>query len=363
MKLIKPKFQHIPLLDYEEGMIVNIEQAARTCYKSEGKFECIGEVDDWEGRITDADFTTVVPFIKNAISGRKLLKNTIIDRGHLAVLEFGYHPIISLPKEYYDIIINDMQFTNYLENELDIEEINSKYFTFTYDEFKNRYLISASIRTYREYFKYFIKTNNVELYDIELFHLLYSNYKFLFEDLYEIVEYNTEKLGNSIVLISTDDLSIFETVHHIREHYLITCDRGVSHELVRHRPVGYAQESTRYCNYSEDGKIGEVGYIDIYPHLKNPLESLNIWLDTITYCEIAYNKLIAAGEPPQIARSVLPNSLKTEINMIANLQEWHHIFTQRTSKAAHPQMREIMIPMLKEFQSRYVGIFDNIKID
>lgn len=139
-----------------------------------------------------------------------------------------------------------------------------------------------------------------------------------------------------------------------------TNDRGVSHEEVRHRLCSFAQESTRYCNYSEDGKIGEVTYIDIKQHLLNPAVTFDIWFNHMLACEVAYNAMISNGESPQIARSVLPNSLKTEINIGANIREWREIFRQRISNAAHPQMREVMIPLLKDFQRLIPILFDDI---
>jgi thymidylate synthase (FAD) len=141
----------------------------------------------------------------------------------------------------------------------------------------------------------------------------------------------------------------------------IVCDRGVSHELVRHRLASYSQESTRYCNYSQDKFGNELTFIDIRPHLANP-EARKVWETSIQQAEANYMELINQhGVPPQFARSILPNSLKTEIVTTANVREWRHIFKLRTSKAAHPQMREIMTPMLKQFQERFPVLFDDIE--
>lgn len=142
-------------------------------------------------------------------------------------------------------------------------------------------------------------------------------------------------------------------------HVLFTNDRGVSHEEVRHRIASFAQESTRYVNYSPDGK-GECQFIKIEQHLKNPDVSLKIWFNHMIACEVAYNDMIAAGESPQIARSVLPNSTKTEINICCNIREWRHIFTMRTPNSAHPQIREVMQPLLDEFKKRIPLLFDDI---
>lgn len=161
-------------------------------------------------------------------------------------------------------------------------------------------------------------------------------------------------------------VSMINTLGHqsVFEHQNITvrivCDRGVSHEIVRHRIASYTQESTRFCNYTL-GKFGNEITV-IRPCFWNADdEKYNLWKDSILNAENAYNKLIELGASPQEARSVLPNSLKTEIVVTMNLREWRHFFELRTSDAAHPQMREIAIPLLKEFQKRIPLIFDNIK--
>lgn len=147
------------------------------------------------------------------------------------------------------------------------------------------------------------------------------------------------------------------------EHQFITvriiCDRGVSHEIVRHRLASYTQESTRYCNYTK-GKFGsEITVIEPCFWTQND-ERYKVWKQTIEQIEAGYNKLIELGATPQEARSVLPNSLKTEIVMTMNLREWRHFFTLRTSKAAHPQMREVAVPLLEEFKKSIPNIFDDI---
>lgn len=154
-------------------------------------------------------------------------------------------------------------------------------------------------------------------------------------------------------------LSVFE---HGIARVAITTDRGVSHELVRHRLMSPSQESTRYCNYSK-GKFGNsITVIDLKDHLKTE-EQLCIWLTAMTCADNAYQDLIALGCSPQIARSVLPNSLKTELGITANFVEWRHIFQLRTDKAAHPQMREVMIPLLYEFQKKIPIVFSDITVE
>lgn len=145
-------------------------------------------------------------------------------------------------------------------------------------------------------------------------------------------------------------------VEHEKVTVRIICDRGVTHEIVRHRIGSYSQESTRYCNYSGEGiTVIEPLFWDIGSR------RYKLWKAAMRDCEMAYLTLIEDGATPQEARSVLPNSLKTEIVVTYNLREWRHFFRLRYSKKAHPQMREIAIPLLREFKSRIPVIFDDIE--
>ena len=157
---------------------------------------------------------------------------------------------------------------------------------------------------------------------------------------------------------------ILDSGHHsIIEHINITvrfvCDRGITHELVRHRLASYSQESTRYVNYSK-GKFGKE--ITVVKPLFWPKDSpeYSEWLTAMRQVEDTYMRLIELGARPEEARSVLPNSLKTEIVMTCNIREWRHVLSLRCSKDSHPQMREIMLPLLKEFHERLPEVFDDI---
>lgn len=141
---------------------------------------------------------------------------------------------------------------------------------------------------------------------------------------------------------------------------LFVCDRGVSHEIVRHRLASFSQESTRYCNYSNDKFENELTFIEPCWDLGGFSYSFRYALQS---AEQTYMFLVKNGWSAQQARSVLPNALKTEIVVTANLREWRTIFKQRTSKAAHPQMRELMCPLLDELKSFIPVIFDDITHD
>ena len=139
------------------------------------------------------------------------------------------------------------------------------------------------------------------------------------------------------------------------------CDRGVSHELVRHRIASFAQESTRYCNYGK-GKFGnEITVIEpVFWNDGNHKVEYMLWYNSCALSETAYLALLNTGASPQEARSVLPNSLKTEIVVTANMREWRHFFKLRTASVAHPQMLELTRPLLKELQSNIPVLFDDI---
>lgn len=139
----------------------------------------------------------------------------------------------------------------------------------------------------------------------------------------------------------------------------IICDRGVTHEIVRHRIASYSQESTRYCNYSKDKFSNEITVIRPF-FWKEDSELYSVWKNSMENAEKNYMKLIKMGASPQEARSVLPNSLKTEIIVTMNLREWRHFFKLRTSEKAHPQMRETAIPILKKFKEEIPIVFEDI---
>lgn len=152
-----------------------------------------------------------------------------------------------------------------------------------------------------------------------------------------------------------------------------TVDRGVSHELVRHRIASFAQESTRYCNYAKDKFGAECTYIDLTGGitLDNKMKGISAdeidsvlteWKLAMEDAEKHYMKMLELGATPQIARSVLPNSTKTEITITANYREWRNFFKLRVPASAHPQMREVTIPLLTELKEVLPVIFDDIEV-
>ena len=135
------------------------------------------------------------------------------------------------------------------------------------------------------------------------------------------------------------------------------CDRGISHELVRHRIASFAQESTRWCNYGLNSFGREITVIR--PGWSEDTEIYKLWYETMLLCEDTYFEMLEAGYTPQAARCVLPNSLKTEIVITANWREWRKIFQLRCAEDAHPDMRKLMIPLWREMCQRIPGLFDD----
>lgn len=129
-------------------------------------------------------------------------------------------------------------------------------------------------------------------------------------------------------------------LEHASASFRVVCDRGVSHEICRHRLASYSQESTRYCNYGKDKFGNEITLIEP-PDLKAPDRA--DWEFAVEMAEKSYLAMLGRGVSPQIARSVLPTCLKTELVWTANFREWKHILKLRTSAAAHPQMREVAL--------------------
>lgn len=186
------------------------------------------------------------------------------------------------------------------------------------------------------------------------------------------------------MIIKRGHLSVIE---HPYMTVRIICDRGITHEIVRHRLASYSQESTRWCSYKggvtciiphwldlEEGNWGDVGnvilplgptsYTKAVEKYGDDKLGTQTWLQSMIKAEKDYQKLLSIGWSPGQARSVLPTGLKTEIVMTANFREWMQVvFKLRTGKPAHSQMREIMIPLLKEMQKRVPVVFDGVMID
>ena len=170
-------------------------------------------------------------------------------------------------------------------------------------------------------------------------------------------------------------------IEHVSATVRFITDRGVTHEMVRHRIASYSQESTRYCNYCK-GKFGNemtvilpVWFRGIVPDINNPpvassliaedprVNQYTCWWSALKTAETNYQQMVGFGATAQEARSVLPNSLKTEIVMTANLREWRHFFKLRTAQMAHPQMRDLALQALAMFKATVPILFDDLPVE
>ena len=160
-----------------------------------------------------------------------------------------------------------------------------------------------------------------------------------------------DRLLRSIVL-QHGDWSVVEHASACADFYV---DRGITHELVRHRLFSYTQESTRFVNYEKKMPPSFI--------IPKGLDSIGFqyWKTSIEQAEQSYRASICSGVAPQLARSVFPNALASRIIVTGNLRNWRHFLLMRTTKETHPQMRQVTIPLLKEFQEKIPIFFEDIE--
>lgn len=199
---------------------------------------------------------------------------------------------------------------------------------------------------------------SVEILNPPNYHAMLKHIEFAartcYKSEYKIKDGSAEELIKR--LISSRHFSVLE---HINISVRFICDRGVSHELVRHRLCSFSQESTRYCNYSGEKFGNELTFIKPCFYSEGD-DEYTIWKDCMRESENGYLKLLEYGSSPQEARSALPNSLKTDIMVTANIRQWRTMFEQRCVSAAHPQMRQSMIPLLGKFIADYKVLFEDL---
>ena len=308
MQIIKPSVTYVNGNVYWADRPRHVELCGRVCYKSEDRI-----TQDSAGKFIGA----------------------LIKSGHEAVLE---HARITLDMTAYpcefDLLMNWC---------LRMQESGQAHYL-TYTRLCNRLVISGNIRAWRGLCRFanryglFGKTasevwENVRLLFVQMWH---ENWAFFLDFVKADDPYVRDPHVDVDPRLLEPELRRIHSWHTIR----FVCDRGVSHEIVRHRPAAYCQESTRYCNYSKGTFGGQITVIE--PCFLEP-DTLPYqhWKDACKAAEQAYYVLLADGLTAQEARDVLPTSLKTELVMTATAEEWLHFLRLRTSEAAHPQMREV----------------------
>jgi len=316
MKVIDPYFEILEDLD-SQSLAVRIEACGRICYKSEDKISP----------------ESAEPFIRN-----------IIKHGHNSVTEMAALTL----KVLYDSESFASQFFQLLPKFLQIDRVDKK-----------ELLVTGSVRAFRELYQANPSVKMVKA----IAEFLGKRHPLFYEDLLPargLVQQEGVRV-EKVPLETVDSLPADLFAKHRHVAVLFVVNRAITHEIVRHRPVSYLQESQRYCRYSQDKFGSEVTFIKPM-FFKEGSEEYRLWERAMQDTEEIYLKLLETSSP-QAARTVLPNSCKTELITFANLLEWLHIFKLRTSKGAEPSMREVMIPLLHKFQKKYPTIFSGIQAD
>jgi len=346
MKIIKAGYEIMPNF---ENPLKKIELVARTCYKS-------------EDLITE---DSCVKMVEN-----------LVKKGHLAMLEHATLAYIvdHATFELVANIVNNLEinvfegverypvksFVRFTAHHVEVEGED--------DPLVDRFIISGNLRAYAE-----------------MFQLLLDAVSFLPEQLVTAVAEDSNgavdyrpcladgEMGRAGIKLITDfsKLSLSERVVHETLTVKFTVDRGVTHEFVRHRPASFAQESTRYCNYSK-GKFGEEITVIEPCYLKRPegdetlsteqwAERYGAWEHACKTAEECYFRMLKDGATPQEARAVLPTSTKADLIITATVEEWLHILDLRAlgvTGKPHPQMLEVMVPLAKELASNQLKDYD-----
>lgn len=305
MKIIKPSVE-ITFPTADTKPMRHIEKCARLCYKSEDSIK------------EDSD--------------RKLIAN-LYKRGHLAMMEHYRFIVEVCLGAYLELIGLHPNFLNFTDN--------------------CRLIVSGNVRAFYELY---LNTHNVIVGNIIKQICDEKNLKSLFNNIE--IEKN-DFAPPTVKILNMDDLTEEELKVHGWYTVKFTCDRGVSHEIVRHRDASFAQESTRFCNYNKDKFGNEITFIEPC-FWKHDCENYKIWLNACLTAEQEYMHLIEHNAKPEEARTVLPNSLKTEIYMTANINE-HLLFDSlRCDVHAHPQMREVALMKLKQEYDKFPNIFGTL---
>ena len=308
MKITEPSFEILDQLD-RESLAVRIELCGRICYKSEDRI----------------DHDSALPFVTK-----------MAEHGHNSVLEMG---VVTLEV----ICSSESKITEFFL-------IQPRYLHIDRDG--NTLLITGSIRAFRELLVFHPDCAVVDA----MCGFLNERHPYFFSTILPENGFtNTSISVRKLELEEVDQLSAIKRAKHRHIAVKFIVNRAITHEIVRHRPCSFLQESQRYCRYSEDKFGSEVTFIKPM-FFEEGSPEYAIWQKTMQDTEQMYLQLLKTSSP-QAARTVLPNSCKTELIVYANLIEWLHIFKLRSTKAAEPSMREVIIPLLEEFKQRFPGIF------
>ncbi|MGB5686278.1 MAG: FAD-dependent thymidylate synthase [Candidatus Electrothrix sp.] len=309
MKIVPPSCEVLDHLD-RQSLAVRIELCGRICYKSEDRI----------------DQDSAIPFVAK-----------MAEHGHNSVLEMG---VVTLEVTCAD----EAQVTEFFL-------LRPRYLHI--DREANRLLVTGSIRSFRELLLFHPENVVVRASCA----LINERHPYFFKGVLPQGGLSSDPSISvrKVELDEVDQLPLQDLLKHRYIAVKFIVNRAVTHEIVRHRPCSFLQESQRYCRYSEDKFGSEVSFIKPMFFAEESPE-YTIWEKAMVETEQLYLRLLETSSP-QAARTVLPNSCKTELIVYTNLKEWRHIFSQRTTKAAEPSMREVMIPLQEDFQQRFPGVF------
>lgn len=310
MKVIPPSYEILDTLD-QQSLAVRIEYCGRICYKSEDKI----------------DQDSAIPFTRK-----------MAEHGHNSVLEMGALTLKithSTPELLAELYATQPRY-------LQIDSLDD-----------STLLISGSVRAFREMLIFHPACRLVN----SMAALLAERHPYFFDTIIPAggLLHVPDVTVSKVALAEVDRLpaSLLARHRHLAVKFIV--NRAITHEIVRHRPCSFLQESQRYCRYADNKFGGEVTFIKPMFYEQDSKE-FALWTKAMEDTERIYLELLATSTP-QAARTVLPNSCKTELIVYANLVEWQHIFKLRTTKAAEPSMREVMIPLHGELQERFPLVF------
>ncbi len=316
MRVIPPSYEIMKELD-EQSLAVRIEVCGRLCYKSEDK-------------ITPE---SAPPFIKR-----------ILQHGHNSVAEMA---VLTLKVEVDSESIAS-QLYGALPRYLQVDRLEKKVL-----------LLSGSVRAFRELF-----LNHPTLKIVKgITSYLADRHPLFFEDILPKRGIVPQQgvFVEKIPLSEVAELPVELMAKHRFIAVKFIVNRAVTHEMVRHRPCGFLQESQRYCRYSESKFDNQVTFVKPLFYDEGSAE-YKVWEEAMVETEKLYLKLLESSSP-QAARTVLPNSCKTELIVYANLLQWLHMFKLRVSKGADPSMREVMIPLLADFKKDFPAVYGDLVVD
>lgn len=312
MNVIPPSYEILDSLE-QQSLAVRIEYSGRICYKSEDMI----------------DQDSAIPFVRK-----------MAEHGHNSVLEMG---VLTVRVTYSDPqLLAELMATQ--PRYLHIDSLDQK-----------TLLITGSVRAFREMLIF--HPDCVLVKAISAF--LAARHPYFFDTILPAAGLQNDA-SIAVTKVSLEDVDQMEPELRIKHRHVgvkFTVNRAITHEIVRHRPCSFLQESQRYCRYSENKFGGEVTFIKPMFYEEGTPE-YEMWQKAMEDTEKIYLKLLETSSP-QAARTVLPNSCKTELIVYCNLQEWKHIFKLRTTKGAEPSMREVMIPLYEELLDR----FSELKFD